>query len=81
MSISTPPMEGHQWEDSSLALLLCIIVIAQKGLLVKTAKRMLADSVTLMLYVNTEDASAKKVILVVVKSAPKRVCANQTIHV
>lgn len=71
-------MEGHQWEDSSLALLLCIIVIAQKVLLVKTAKRMLADSVTLMLYVNTEDASARKVILVVVKSALKRVCANQT---
>jgi len=81
MNISTPQMEAHQWEDLFLALLHYIIVIVLKVLLERIVKRMHVGFVIHMRCVNMDDVSVKKVIWEVVKSALKRVCVNQIIHV
>jgi len=81
MNISTPQMEGRQWEVLSLALLLCIIVIVLKVSLERIVKRMHVDFVIRTHCVNMDVAFVKKDIWEVDKSVLKRACVNQTIHV
>jgi len=78
MNTSTHPMVVHQWVDWSQEVHHYIIVIVLRVTMERIAKKMHVDFVTLMQYAKGVDAFVKKVMLAMVKYAPKKACVTQT---